>query len=441
MSIALIIFCGITSIVIGKWSFGKWFNPLGLYGFVWCFSLSLLETNLIQYYPLSSETWFLIISGWLSFSIGVLTIVASRSSLQRNTKQGFQQYILTESNIRAEQQVLYKILFIINTISFLNLLHLIYLIKNIIGDVTNVLAVGNFLYSFRVREGIPGSIPYVGSLMLTGCLLAGVYASSKNKIQLITVIPIIISILTSIFNMGRAMLILACILFIAGYFFEHIRTKKYIGVLRNGSLRKYFGITLVIAMIIGGAEVVRSNRGSIESYGSATGALKKIGKMGFITPSIFMYVTANNVVFDQYLKSEKESEVVGNYTLAPFWRTLAKIGFDTYVNQYQPFYYTPVRANTGTYLRELHVDFGILGVLFGPYILGVLSSFFWFRIQKLGRLLDIVFLGFLFVVIAMSIFYWVLQLGYWLSGLLYGICIALYVDRQVHKKNIHIRYG
>jgi oligosaccharide repeat unit polymerase len=72
----------------------------------------------------------------------------------------------------------------------------------------------------------------------------------------------------------------------------------------------------------------------------------------------------------------------GANTLAPVYRVLAKLGFDTHTSRYQVFYKTPAPANTGTYLREVHADFGVLGVLLIPFLMGFVTTVIWFRIQR-----------------------------------------------------------
>ena len=81
MIIALIILAGISTVLLGRWMFGRWFNHVGLYGAMWSFSLALFQVGLIYYYPLEMETWFIIITGWLAFVMGSGTVVCARFAM------------------------------------------------------------------------------------------------------------------------------------------------------------------------------------------------------------------------------------------------------------------------------------------------------------------------------------------------------------------------
>jgi hypothetical protein len=150
---------------------------------------------------------------------------------------------------------------------------------------------------------------------------------------------------------------------------------------------------------------------------------------------VFFYFTGSHGVLNQYLKSRDERMLVGGYSLAPFWRLIAKLGFPTDVKQYQPFYFTPLPANNGTYLRELDADYGLAGVIAGPYLLGAIASGFWFRARRSQKLQDIMIVGHIFVVVGMSVFLIATQWGYWLASLLIGLAIALVIDHSNARKH------
>ena len=194
----------------------------------------------------------------------------------------------------------------------------------------------------------------------------------------------------------------------------------------SSSFKRVITLVILISLLVITVELVRTARGSYEKFSGGSSALKAMNKSGisFITPSVIMYLTVNNGVLNQYLKQNVEKVVWGRYTFAPFWRILSKLGFHTYVGFYQNWFYnTPVSANTGTYIRELHADFGVGGVVFVPYILGIIVSVYWYRVQKHNRLLDIVVLTHLYVVVCLSWFIMATQLASWCISLFCGVII------------------
>ncbi|MBI5020380.1 MAG: oligosaccharide repeat unit polymerase [Ignavibacteriales bacterium] len=442
MIIILIIIATVGSIILSRTIFGVWFTHVSLYAATWGVSLLLFELNLINYYKIEIETWIIIFCGWCAFILGAITVYFAYKNipLQKNNLS-CSISIEKSDKITDELRLLKKILWILNVITFLTTIYQWNVLINKFGSLSNVIIYGNFLYSYRVSEGLPGGIPYVSSLALTSILLAGVYTSKVGRLKIVAVIPFVIIIILEIASMGRAKLIMAGVLFFSGFYFmgkEH--RQKYRKSISN-IFKKIAIFIVAIAFLIIGAEFVRSTRGVNEKFHGASQTLEKLGGMSFITPSIYLYLTVHHGVFNQYLKHDGENNFWGSNTFAPLFRIMAKLGFNTHVETYQIKYPTPVSANTGTYLREFHADFGLIGVFICPYLLGIFSSFFWYRMKRSGRYTDMAVFSYLLVVIAMSLFYIATRSGDLLVCLIGSLGFGYLIDRKLcHEKmtkNLH----
>jgi oligosaccharide repeat unit polymerase len=429
--VLLLVGIGIAFTFVGRWIFCRWFNPHSLYSAIWASSLALFALDFIHYYRIESEVWFIVLGGWLAFGIGSATVTATRYALGLPMECGRLKAVDGERTLNEKTVLLMgRVLWIINIITLLDAIYQVHLILRLVGSLTNVFAFANLIYSSRVGEGLPGAIPYVSSFALAGSLLAGVYTSMIGRVKLVALLPLLSVIIVSVVSMGRATMIIAGILYLSGYLLNERRLNTPLARNVHGKLKRSIAVACAIVLLLSGSELVRSNRGTIEGYAAATSSLNKMGRSSFITPSIYLYLTVHFAVLNEYLKKNQETSFPGSYSLAPLWRVLTKLGFDTQVQQYQPFYRTPERANTGTYLRELHADFGLAGIVFGPYLLGLVTSLWWHRFRHGNRLLDLVIVGHLFVVVAMSIFVNSTQLGYWLVSLLGGMGVAIFLDRH-----------
>jgi oligosaccharide repeat unit polymerase len=270
---------------------------------------------------------------------------------------------------------------------------------------------------------------------LPATLIAGVYTAKVGRLKLVAILPILISIIVDLSSMGRAMMIMAAILFTNGYFLTRRALPAAGKATSVFSFKKISMFVTAILLLFAGSELVRSTRHVNENLVGAKRSLKQLEGSSFITPSIYLYLTGNYAVLNQYLKSEEVERFTGANTLAPFFRLLAKVGFDTDVEAYQKFFRTPVNANTGTYLRELHSDFGIAGIILGPYFIGIITSLSWFRYQRTGTYVDLVTLSYLQVMVAMSLFYLVTIAGYLLVYLIIGLCVAIFLDYKLKHSN------
>jgi oligosaccharide repeat unit polymerase len=430
IAVISILIIGVGSIFLGRWVFGAWFNHVSLYSGIWSLSISFFELGLIKYYPLESETWLLIIGAWIAFMIGSLTIVAARYALRGGTPRD--SHLTNGVNLIPvfdEALTLNRLLWILNFFTLIVALQHWYVVIQKFGSVANVFIWANILRTALIQDEIPGMIPYADSLALSACLLSGLYTASIGKLKTVAVMSLIIVVLVDVASMGRAKMIFAGILFLCGYIFSRRRRGETSPEFKSSKLKRAITIGLAGALLLFGVEVVRSYRGVIENIGGASKSLEKLRGGAFITPSIYMYFTVSHGVFNQYLKSQNEKTIWGQYTFAPFWRALSKLGFDTRVRYYQPFYMTPIFANTGTYLFELHMDFGLAGDLIVPYLLGSIASLFWIRTERGKRLVDLVILGHIFVVVIMSFSLMATGWGYWLLSLCMSIAIAFFLDR------------
>jgi oligosaccharide repeat unit polymerase len=430
MTIAIILLAGFATVLLGRWMFGRWFNHLGIYGFAWGFSLSLFNAGLITYYPLQTETWMIIASGWISFVLGASTIVAMRYSMgndQRdNTKNKY---------VVPDLQIFKKILWTINIIILVQAIHHAFIISNLIGGLHNFTKVGNIIYQLRVKGEIHGVLPYLSSLTFAACLIAGVYNSYNGKLQIITILPLMILLVDSFLNMTRNTLIIGGILYACGYTLNEKRFHETRFNTGRNDIKRYFSIALVLVLLLSGIEFVRSQRAIIEKYSSATSALARLQGSSYITPSIIFYITGNFGVLNQYLNKNSEYMIIGGYSLAPFWHAISKLGYPEYSIPIPPFYKTPLPGNNGTYLRELHADFGLVGIIAGPYLLGIIASWYWFRAFRSQKLIDIMILGHILIIVGMSVFLIATQWGYWPASLFFGIPLALLIDYLYVKKS------
>ncbi len=425
----IIFFLGITATVLaiaGRRIFGSWFNHLSMYSVIWGGSLILFELRFIDYYRLEPETWIYIGLGWVSFTAGSLLLPAagyapggavtddppSRSGVDRYDQKRLRNAILVLSGIALAAVVQ----------------HWMILLEKF-GSIFNVIVLGNIVYSLRLSEGMPVGVPYFDSFGLAGSFFAGLYISSRKRFSLLGLLPFLVVIAEAVGLMGRVKVLIAVILFLSGYFL-HSRMAAVPGAAAPRSfVRKFATVGIAILLFAVAGEIVRSNRGIPESIPGSNQALRTLSRSSFITPSVYLYLTVDHGVFNQYLRKDEERALWGSNTFAPVYRFLSTFGFETDVGQYQRFYSTPANANTGSYLREVHSDFGMAGILVVPFVIGCLCSVFWLKSVRGGRIVPMVVLAHLLVIVDLSFITMSTRLGYWLVSLLAGLAAAWYVDR------------
>ena len=179
---------------------------MAIYGATWGFTLSVFHSGLIHYYPLETGTWILIVGAWLAFILGSITVSASNYALGKqlnNDSKNLERpaFIITEK----ELDVLHRMLWILNIILVIHISYEIYNVRRLMGgSIANIFLFAGSLYKFRVQEGLPGSIPYIGSFVLFATVLAGIYTSSIGRLKFVALIPVFIAIISSFLIVVRS---------------------------------------------------------------------------------------------------------------------------------------------------------------------------------------------------------------------------------------------
>jgi hypothetical protein len=96
-------------------------------------------------------------------------------------------------------------------------------------------------------------------------------------------------------------------------------------------------------------------------------------------------------------------------------------------------YYTPVPMNTGTYLKNVHSDFGAAGILVFPYLLGASVTLLLIRVSSVPRLLGLTLLANLFVLVVFTFAFNFMLLGDWYIGLVVSALGAIVVDKRMSR--------
>jgi hypothetical protein len=148
-----------------------------------------------------------------------------------------------------------------------------------------------------------------------------------------------------------------------------------------------------------------------------------------VAPSLYFYLSGPPVGFSQYLHEQDHEANLpwGRYTFASIYRFLSKLGLARSVPFHQDFYSTPEPINTCTYLRELHSDFGAIGIFLVPFLMGMAGGLL-FKMRE--NLVALMLLTFLHVVILFSFTNLVSTTGQWFQGLVVSMTAGLFLERK-----------
>lgn len=419
MAILLVTTIGVLTIISSRNLFLKWFNHLAIYAFSWMIMLDLFELKLLNYYSLIPRAWFIIVVAFFTFLLGVITIFVARRLFNQDNDSDKNEFNFPF--LRNNARPLFYALIITSTIGlFAAIQNWLVLIK-MFGSIPMIFIKANWVYNLRVHGEIPGIIPYIASFSFAGMVLSGIYTAYRNKITLVALLPFAGVILKSLAMFGRASLVMALVQFLASYLIFRNALNKNIEIshkINFSNKRSIITIFIVIIFIVGSAALIKSVRKTFENFKSGSNALRSTKKDLLISPSIYLYISANVGVLSEYLYEGKEVATFGENTFAPVYNFLSKFKITKPVSIYLRGYFIPMWTNTGTYLREIYADFGDWGVFLVPYLIGLITTLLWFKFYNQGSIYSFILLIYFYLIISEGFFTMVTRDSNWIISLI-----------------------
>jgi oligosaccharide repeat unit polymerase len=301
------------------------------------------------------------------------------------------------------------------------------------GSIISAVLQAGKIYRQGVEGEIKGVIPYIFIFSYVGVFFSGLYTAFKNKITLIALLPLLAVILKQIAFVSRAGMLFGFLEFTISFFlFRHLLNKDKKHQKKTSKTKIVFSILLVFVLVYGSASLVKVLRNPVEDYKAASRSIGKFEGGAFISPSIYLYACSHLGVLNQYFINDDEKSSFGRNTFLPVYNILAK--FDVVEDQgiYQQGYFIPMWTNTGTYLRELHSDFGYLGLFLIPFILGLISTWLWYKLYETQELIYLLLATFVYLIISFSFLVMITRVSFWLISFL--LLIFPFVEKYQKQK-------
>lgn len=428
MSILLVSTFGTLSILLGHFLFKKWFNHLSLYTLIWMTMIILYEMKLMPFLDLSAKTWFVVVGAFVSFLLGILTIFTARSVFPRE-KHSVIEHTKPALFLDGGKKILF-LLVLFSAIGLFSSYQHWNALFNQYGSLGGIFLNAQKIYSGRIsNEEVQGVIPYLWLFPYFGTLLGGLYSAYKRRVTFLSIIPVICIVLISSARFTRSGILFGLLEFIISFMlFRHyltsLKEKKPI----SKSLVIATTVILITITVLG-ATLVKVLRNPAENFQGSSSTISQLNSGGIISPSVYFYAASQIGVFNIYLRDSNENEPIGNSTFITFYNFLSKFDVVQRPEVFQKGYFIPYWSNTATYLRDLHSDFGISGPLIIPYILGLLGTFFWFRLFESNRMINYVILVYIYLTIGTSFFILVTRFPAWLFGLFLFSIIIPYIEK------------
>lgn len=276
---------------------------------------------------------------------------------------------------------------------------------NKFGSFTSIMLRAHTIYRMRIAGELDGGTPYLSILPYAGVVLSGIYTAAKSKISIYSVLPLISIVISDIASVGRGGIFVGFIMLGTSFLlFRNIMSNVQNQFFTKKKKALVIGGLVLVVLVLSSLSLVSELRGRFEAFKGKTRAISQFDNIPFFSASEYFYFSSNVGVFSKYFEKQDENTMFGENTFLPIHNVLSKFGFIEHPRFYPKGYNIPNWSNAATYLRDLHADFGIVGMLFLPYLLSLMTTFFWFRFYKSGDLVSFICLTYLFVIMSFSAF-------------------------------------
>lgn len=444
MSLLIVTVISFLGIILGHFLFRKWINHLTLYCVIMGGTVFLYELKLIPYPDLIPLAWFFIISTFISFLLGILTVTSARNLSHQNqplSKKSNISFAIFKDGGKALKYSLFLLSFITLLAAIQNWMVLI----KMFGSIPAVILNSGQIYALSMHGELDGVTPYVPYFGYVAIFFSGIYTAYKKRFSLLTFFPFLGVILKELALVGRAGMLFALLEFLFAFFlFRHLLNNDLLQRYKFSRKNGIMAFSFLIILFISAISVVRVVRGTTESFANKSIQLRNLKDNFILTPTIYLYLSSDPGVLSKYLQSqgkinsEEEATKFGQNTFLSVYSFLSKFGLGERVPGYQKRYYISMWTNTGTYIRELHADFGVAGIFLGPYLIGLLITWLWFKFYEERSLIVFAFLVYLNLIIGFSFLVMVTRLLYWIMSLLMIVVYLPVLEKiaaTIHRKS------
>lgn len=441
MSLLLVAFISVCGIILGKKLFKKWFNHLALYCFIMGGLIFFYELKLLSYPQLKPFVWFLIISTFLAYLLGIITIFSIRNL---NSKSSADTKIDTlNSNLfKNDGRLLKYSVLVFSLIGLFVALHRWYILIGYFGSIQNVIINAAVVYRLNTKGEIKEFIPILPSFIYVGVFLAAIYTAYKGRFSFLSFFPLITVILKELTYFGRGEMLFSSMEFIITFIlFRHFLSQDKSKKFKFSKSNLFVAVIILIGILIAASSFIRVSRGVKESFVGTSRQLSQFKDNFLFTPSVYLYISSDIGVFNKYLELENEEARFGENTFHFFYEFLSRFNITPKPNFFQKGYFIPMWVNTGTYLREIHSDFGIVGLLLIPYLLGLTITLLWFKFYSSANLNVLLILVYLFIIIGFSFLMMVTRLNQWFLAQFLTIVYLFLFEKISSKKNVVLAGG
>jgi|YNPNPStandDraft_1061719.scaffolds.fasta_scaffold27715_2 oligosaccharide repeat unit polymerase len=358
---------------LSKRRYGDILAPLGLFSMVWFGMLALETIPIVSYTPVSAPTWIMLVGAGITFAVGAL--LASPPSLSPPRQEGIS---AGQGRSHLVGIALIFAIGLIGTGAFISL------VNNLLGWQVVLEDPRLFLYTRRFGDltklGVVG-IAYSSNVVLLP--LVAMYVTKYRRMPIWLWAVVIYALAVMLMDPSRTMLLVATSWAVFAWLYME-RKRRAAHTLALVALAVGFGVFFLLSQ----ARLLKGTFGP-QNYLYDYSNLRNTPFEGFL--DAYIYATGSVPAFDVFVRRVNlDGFTYGFETFGPVLRLANVVDPRVlYPKSVRDFSLIPFPYNTYTFLDAFYSDFGWLGVLLGPFLMGLVSQNLYRNAREKGSFLSV----------------------------------------------------
>ena len=349
---------------------GDFFTPPAIYNFFWAFGLGALELGWVDFDPLRAQVWMVIGLGYLGFMGG-----ACIPGIYGTFRSG---WLNAEPDFRHMDRKKFEIaLFVLLCLGILG-----FVVQ--LAHLQMTLGLGSFLSDPQLAREEHSNVKYIGLLnvlnvanFVMALMYLLLYKRPKKWVVLIMVWALATTFVTT--DRTRFFYMVIWSFYIGVFLFRRLNiTPRFVMALGTTFLA-LFGFFVLVAKMYK-KEAFEDNMEYV-----------KISKTYSALVDPYIYLTGSYPVLQAFIDDHQQS-TYGKASMGPvvkiielFYPELERIEI------IGKFYRVPIELNACTWLEPFYKDFGMIGVLAGPFIMGLLCMWSYLAMRQRKTIFTVYF--------------------------------------------------
>jgi len=371
---------GLYVVILSYRTVKDYFAPWSIYTAAWSLMFGVFFLNIISYSPVSSTAWFLFMLGTFGFYMGTVhSLILTRHWLQSHVSdRSYWRRSLSEGRLRYSIYVL----FILGGIG-----QFIYF--KVIDDTFGISNLWENPGLIRTSQDQPSFISaffwgkFLWYLNWLVCVLVVFYTTSLQKrVRVDMILVFFVALVSLLTSVERGSFVLVAIWSVLTLIYVQRSISKQPSR-RNGIIIVIVATVASLAYFIFQGTRLGKTEFAITLAGGFN--IPYLSSRPIESPlvSSYVYLTGNIPAFDQYVLRTNEF-TWGTFSLLPFFKILTKLlRLDIPLpSEVGIFVNIPFPFNTYTYLNSAYSDFGVVGVIIYPLLMGFLATYLYMRMRR-----------------------------------------------------------